>query len=166
MNNVVMGGRICTIPKIRVLQLGDKPVSVCTFTIAISDAKFETEITKDMYTEGSIDYVECISFDDAASKINQYFAKGFKIICSGKIKNHYFEDANCTKHFTQVLMVNHAEFGDTEAVFNKYSDKKKAPELSIVSDLKEIDLLFQKVCSHGYLCIDEDDYFKLAMNNI
>lgn len=166
MNNVVMGGRICTIPKIRVLQLGEMPVSVCTFTIAIINANFDGQIRNNIYTENSVDYVECITFNEAASKLNRYFGKGFKIMCTGKLKNHYFEDANCTKHFTQVLVVNHAEFGDTEAAFNKYSDKKKTPELSIVSDLKEIDMLFQKVCSHGYLCIDEDDYFKLAMNNI
>ena len=166
MNNVVMGGRICTIPKIRVLHLGGTSVSICTFTIAIADTKFDFQNMNDKYSESSVDYIECITFNDVASMVNQNFVKGSKIICSGKLKNHYFEDANCTKHFTQVFLVSCAEFGDTEAVFNKYSEKKKKAEMSIVSDLKEIDDLFKEVCSHGYLCVDEDDYFKLAMNNM
>lgn len=165
MNNVVISGRVCTIPKIRVLQLGTASVSICTFTIAVVDAKFNSQNENEAYTEESVDYFECITFNEAASMVNRNFVKGSKIICSGKLKNHYFEDANRTKHFTQVFVVNKVEFGDTEAVFKKYSDKKSA-ELSIVSDLMEIDILYKKVCSYGYLCIDEDDYYKIAMSNI
>lgn len=164
MNNVVMGGRVCTIPKIRVLQLGTTSVSICTFTIAVVDAKFSFQ-KENEYQGENVDYFECITFNEAASIVNRNFVKGSKIICSGKLKNHHFEDANQTKHFTQVFVVSNVEFGDTEAVFKKYSDKKSV-ELSIVSDLREIDILYKKVCDYGYLCIDEDDYYKIAMSNI
>lgn len=71
MNNVVMGGRVCTIPKIRVLQLETTSVSICTFTIAVVDAKFQPQNGNEEYSEDSVDYFECITFNEAASMINR-----------------------------------------------------------------------------------------------
>lgn len=70
---------------------------------------------------------------------------------------------NGTKHFTNVFLAEQVEFGDTTAAFEKGSGKKKSIELSVVSDLKMIFNTYKKVCENGFLCIDEEDYYKIAM---
>lgn len=166
MNNMILGGRVCSIPKIKVLQLEDQSISICTFTLAVVDGVFELNGNEGVYSDGKVDFFQCIAFGNSAQMINANFIKGSKIICKGKMKNHFFEDTNRTKHFTQALVVDQAEFGDTEAVFSKYSGRKKPMELSIVSDLKEICKLYESICSKGFLCIDEDEYYKIAISNI
>lgn len=37
MNSVVLSGRICTVPKIKLLQIEGKSVSMCVFTIAVAE---------------------------------------------------------------------------------------------------------------------------------
>ena len=102
MNSVVLSGRVCTIPKIKLLQVADKPVSMCVFTIAVADGVFAAD-NQALLDESNIDYFECVAFDEAAIMINANFVKGSKIICRGRMKNHVFDDVNGTKHFTNVL---------------------------------------------------------------
>lgn len=162
MNSVVLSGRVCTIPKIKLLQVADKPVSMCVFTIAVADGVFAAD-NQALLDESNIDYFECVAFDEAAIMINANFVKGSKIICRGRMKNHVFDDVNGTKHFTNVFLAEQVEFGDTTAAFEKGGGKKKSIELSVVSDLKMIFNTYKKVCENGFLCIDEEDYYKIAM---
>ena len=162
MNSVVLSGRVCTIPKIKLLQVADKPVSMCVFTIAVADGVFAAD-NQALLDESNIDYFECVSFGEAAIMINENFVKGSKIICRGRMKNHVFDDVNGTKHFTNVFLAEQAEFGDTNAAFEKGGGKKKSIELSVASDLKMIFDTYKKVCENGFLCIDEEDYYKIAM---
>ena len=130
MNSVVLSGRICTVPKIKLLQIEGKSVSMCVFTIAVAEM--------------------CCEFDNADPVKNRY---------------DYFECV-ATKHFTQVFIIEQAEYGDTETVFDKNNSKKKSLELVIAADMKEISELYCKVCENGFLCIDEEDYYRIAMSNI
>lgn len=164
MNSVILSGRICTIPKIKLLQIEGKSVSMCVFTIAVAEMRCEfdnTDSGKNRY-----DYFECVAFENAARLINSNFVKGSKIVCRGKMRNHIFADANQTKHFTQVFIIEQAEYGDTETVFDKNNSKKKSLELVIAADMKEISELYCKICENGFLCIDEEDYYRIAMSNI
>lgn len=165
MNKTILAGRICSIPKIRLLQLEGKTISVCNFTLGVADGVFDIPSDEDYYSQDNVDFFECVAFEGTAKMINENFIKGSKILCTGKMKNHFFSDANFTNHFTQVFVLESAEFGDTEAVFGKYSGDKKPSELSIVSDLNRVYSLFKTACNNGYLCIDEDDYYKIAMSN-
>lgn len=165
MNNVVFNGRLCTIPKIRIFQIDGNSVSMCVFTIAVADGIFDAKESEGIYSDGNVDFFECVAFNDAAQMINSNFVKGSKIICRGKLKNHYFEDTNRTRHFTQVFVAEQVEFGDTEAVFSKYAGKKKPMELSVLSDMREIHEVYKKICDRGFVCVDEDDYYRIAMAN-
>lgn len=40
MNSVIVSGRICTIPKIKLLQIEGKSVSMCVFTIAVAEMRY------------------------------------------------------------------------------------------------------------------------------
>lgn len=161
MNNLSVTGRVCNVPKIRILQIEDKTINICNFTIAVSDG-----ISEEGYQDKkNMDFFECICFNDAALAFNANFIKGSKISCTGKVKNHYFEDANRTKHFTQILVLSQIEFGDTLSVLSRGS-KRKAVDMSITSDYNNIKALYDLICDNGYLCIDEDDYYKIATDNV
>ena len=159
MNMTVLSGRVCTIPKKKLLQIEEQQVSICLFTVAFVDGVFATQDYK--MEETNIDYFECVAFGEAAIMINANFVKGSKIICKGRMKNHIFNDVNGTKHFTNVFVVEQAEFGDTDAAFEK--GRKKSIELSVVSDLQMLFNTYKKVCENGFLCIDEEEYYKIAM---
>ena len=162
MNSTILSGRVCTIPKIKLLQIEEKSVSMCIFTVAVTDGVYDTE-KQNLIEQQNIDYFECVAFNEAAKLINANFVKGSKIICRGKMKNHFFTDANQTKHFTHVFAIEQAEFGDTPSAFDKNGGKKKSIELSVAADLKVIFETYNKVCENGFLCIDEEDYYKIAM---
>lgn len=159
MNSTVLSGRVCTIPKIKLLQIEDQQVSMCLFSIAVVDGVFVPKDYK--MEENNIDFFECVAFGESAIMINASFVKGSKMVCKGRMKNHIFEDVNGTKHFTNVFMVEQAEFGDTDAAFEKGG--KKSIELSVVSDLQMLFNTYKKVCANGFLCIDEEEYYKIAM---
>lgn len=161
MNNLTLTGRVCNVPKIRVLNVGGKTINICNFTIAVADGL----APGDKYSQKNLDFFECVCFNESALALNANFIKGAKISCAGKLKNHFFEDANRTKHFTQVIVVLQVEYGDTASVFDKNVDGRKAVDMSIVNDFNEVMALYDLVCDHGYLVIDEDDYYKIAMDN-
>lgn len=161
MNNVTISGRICNVPKIRILKLHQSTVTICNFTVASMDG-----IADDGdHTLSNTDFFECICFNKEALMVNANFIKGSKISCAGKIKNFHFEDGNQTKHFTQILVLTQVEFGDSATAFDKNVDKKKSLDLSINSNLSEILELYDSVVDNGYLCIDEDEYYRIAMGN-
>lgn len=165
MNDTIMSGRVCTVPKLLILPLGEKSVCICKFVIAVCDGLSDYQSGRH-YEPGKVDFFECVAFDAAAQMVNDNFVKNSKIICRGKMKNHHFEDANKTKHFTNIFLVEYAEFGDTESVFEKNAGKKKALEMSVVADLNELNQIFDTVCEHGFLCIDETDYYNIAIMNM
>ncbi|MGO4970510.1 single-stranded DNA-binding protein [[Clostridium] aminophilum] len=159
MNSVTVSGRICCVPKIRLLQMGGKTVNVCNFTIASVDGMAEDELHNSQNT----DFFECICLNREAITINSKFMKGSKILAQGKLKNHFFEDGNKTKHFTNVLLLTHVEFGDTASACDR--DQNTSLDLSIESNVNDIKALYETVCDNGYLCVDEDEYYRIAMDN-
>lgn len=165
MNMTMVAGRLCTVPKIKLLQLNEKTIRVCKLAVAVINERFDLEDEAGL-TEENVDFFQCIAFGSAAKMISDNFAKGSKIILYGKMKNHRFKDANTAKHFTNVLLIEKAEFGDTKAAVCKFSGKKKYTDLSVMSDLKELYDLYDKVCMNGFLCIDEDDYYSIATSNM
>lgn len=165
MNISMLAGRLCTVPQLSLIPLEEKTVCACKFVIAVCDGIFDYEDeTQTQSMDEKVDFFQCVTFDNAASMINGNFMKGSKIICAGKFCNHKFEDVNGTKHFTNIFLVHQAEFGDTEAVIKKFTGKKKSSEMTIISDLRELETAYEKVCNEGFLCLDENDYYKIAMN--
>mgnify|MGYP000046136240 CR=1 FL=1 len=75
------------------------------------------------------------------------------------MKNHIFNDVNGTKHFTNVFVVEQAEFGDTDAAFEK--GRKKSIELSVVSDLQMLFNTYKKVCENGFYVLMKRSIIKL-----
>ena len=162
MNNFNCCGRIVSMPRSRLIPIDDMMVSVCTFTVAMYDGI--TDDTKE-YDDASIDYIECIAFSDVAKFICEHFFLGAKVLLSGKLKNYCFEDGNKTKHFTQVFLVNHTEYGDTLSAYKKFRGVDKAADASIEANIGNTLERFKEISKNGFLCIDEESYYRLALSS-
>lgn len=164
MNSIVFSGRICAVPKFCIINLGDEAVAVCKYVVGVCESglDYDVDIVKDIYSESKVDFFECLAVKKTAQMINDNFVKGSKILLRGRLKNYRFEDSNSTKHFTNIILTEQAEFGDTESAFNKIVRKNKSADLAIVSDLREVESIYERLCEDGLLCIDENDYYYLA----
>ncbi|MBE6035562.1 MAG: single-stranded DNA-binding protein [Clostridiales bacterium] len=167
MNKIIETGRMVSEPKFEYVQLGERSIFVSRFCIMVTnDIFFDTELPE----QDKQDYFECIAFDDAASRIVDCFPMGSKINIVGLLKNHLYEDSNRTKHFTNVIVVNEVEFGDTPSsqmrVIGKAGKKKIEPDMNIVVDMKDALEKFNWLCDNGFLAISEDDYLRIAMSTM
>ena len=162
MNYTMTSGRMCTVPVVSILPLKVKEkvvqIFVCKFVVAVPDG---ASTDKKKYN-----FFECIAFEQTAKKINSSFAKGAKVVLMSKLVNHVFKDGNNTPHFTNILLVEHAEFGDTESAINKMNLDVKLPDFAVFADLEQMEKAFNNVCEQGFLCIDENDYYNIASSNM
>lgn len=164
MNKIFETGRMISEPKLEYINLGEKNIFVSRFCIMVTNDVFSAE---DMPEKDRQDYFECIAFDDAAARIVDCFPRGAKINLVGLLKNHLYEDSNRTKHFTNVIVVSEVEFGDTPSSQMRVVGKKKArPDINIVVDLEDALSKYQELCDEGFLAINEDDYYNIAMSNM
>lgn len=158
MNVVILNGRLFTLPKISFLQITDsRSIMACKFVISVKEQKMQFGPVGEENTdvERNIDFFECIAFGEAASLLNRHFCKGEKVIIRGQVKNFTFHDANRTPHFTNIIVVEQVEHGDSGSI-----------DISIAADMKETDTIFKEICRAGFLCVDEDDYYKIATSGI
>lgn len=165
MNKVIECGRMIADPEITFVPIGNQTIFVSRFCIMVKEDSFSCD---DQPEEELTDYFECIAFDDAAKKIVDCFPRGAKIILSGILKNHLFEDSNGTKHYTNIIVISDAEFGDTPSARMRVVGGKKAndPDKNICVDLRKAEEKFRILCDNGFLAIKEDDYFDIAIRNM
>ncbi len=165
MNKVFVSGRMISEPKMEFISLGSRSMFVSRFCIMVPNDTFSA---KDLPENERQDYFECIAFDDAATKIVDCFPRGSKLNLVGTLKNHLYEDANRTKHFTNVIVVNEVEFGDTMSSQMKVVGKRRKiqPDINIVVDLEDAMKKYDWLCDNGFLAINEDDYYNIAMSNM
>lgn len=160
MNYGVFTGNLCTVPSVSFIPIKEKEqIYICKFIICTS------EFVND---KKQFDFFECVSFEDTARTVCNGFSKGAKINVFGKIKNFTFKDVNHTAHFTNIVLAEHIEFGDSS--LPAVSEASKQPQgvikFPVIAELGEMDRLYEEVCRQGFLCIDEKDYCYIALNNM
>ena len=148
---MTVGGVVCNNPIISLVYCGSQTVRVCKFVVGMEKS----------IGSGS-DCLQCVAFDDMADKVKSNYVRGAKIILSGQIKNHIYSDGNGTKHFTNVLLVESAEFGDSASAMLRFKNKKNIREIKCFANMVEALDTYDKLCAEGYLVIDEDLYYNLA----
>lgn len=152
MNYGMFTGVLCTIPSVAIIPIGERDeIFICKFVICTSE-----------YFEGKshCDFFECVAFEDTAKAVHDGFHKGARINVFGKVKNFIFKDVNNTPHFTNIVLAEHVELGDD------ISELPETGNVSVIAELKEMDRLYKEVCDNGFLCIDENDYYYIALNNM
>lgn len=158
MNFSVVSGRICSMPKSTVIMIDGCQCFVCKVSVAIENGDYNNG----KMVNKSLDFIETIAFDLPAQHISKHFSIGSKIMLSGILKNYMFTDGNGTAHYTDILVVNSAEFGDTESALANVLTKKSNADVTIRADMKHMEDMFAKACKEGFFCIEEDDYYRIA----
>jgi single-stranded DNA-binding protein len=161
MNCFFVSGRVVTEPTSAFIKNDIFIVKFCISCVAdymqMKDQTFE---------EPNYNFFQCVAFGDVAKQIVEYFEKGTKVSVQAVVENFLFKDSNGTPHFTNVLLVNQIEYNDNVAESFKLAPRKKNMDKVMVSELARIDELFKEVCEKGFLCINESDYYNLAISNM
>jgi len=164
MNLQILNGRLCTEPKMSIFQLWEQDIVICRFVIGITPGTYEQDAKDNISNQ--FDYFQCITFGASARRIKNEFFKGCKVVVVGKAKNYQFEDVNKTAHFTNIVLVDQIECGDTISAINPTTGRKSFADMLTISNFKEMERDFQIMCDKGFLCVDEDDYYKIATMNM
>lgn len=160
MNYGIFTGNLCTVPSVSIIPIREKEqIFICKFIICTS------EIIGD---KKQCDFFECVAFENTAKAVFDGFCKGAKINIFGKVKNFTFKDINNTAHFTNIVLAEHIEFGDSRQLATSETAKNQQGVINfpVIADLEEMDRLYEAVCEKGFLCIEENDYYYIALNNM
>lgn len=163
MNVVMLCGRICSIPKCSIISIDGKQTFVCKVTVGIETGEYSLE---GKMVDKTYDFFETITFGNPAEYVSKHFSKGSKIVLFGELKNFKYIDGNGTAHFTTIILANSIEFGDTESAISNILTKKSNVDVTIRTDIKFMEEMFDAACEQGYLCIEENDYYKIATGNM
>lgn len=145
MNMIKLKGMILDHIKVSIVKLEGTEVLVGKFVIGYRDEK-----------TNSVECFECIAFDDVARDVRNSFKIKSKITVEGILKNFKFEDANYTRHYTNVICVSSVAKDISDITETELNDAEV--DMSVLLHYKEL-------CENGYLCINEDDYYDIVTSN-
>lgn len=97
-NTVVLMGRLVAAPELRQTTNG---TSVTAFTLAV-DRKFSKDKT--------VDWIDCVAWQNTAEFICKYFGKGSMIALTGSIQTRTYEDKNGNKRKAVEVVADGASF--------------------------------------------------------
>ena len=110
MNKVELIGRLTKEPEIK---LTANQTQFCNFTIAV-DRRF-----KDANGQRQADFINCVAWKQTAVFIQKYFHKGNRIGLVGSIQTRSFDDQNGQKRFVTEVIVDEAEFVESQQASNE-----------------------------------------------
>lgn len=90
------------------IKLTANQTQYCQFTVAV-DRRF-----KDANGQRQADFINCIAWKQTAAFIQKYFKKGSRIGLVGSIQTRSYEDQNGQKHFITEVVVDEAEFVESQ----------------------------------------------------
>lgn len=106
MNKCELVGRLTKDPE---LKLTSNQTAYCNFTIAV-DRRF-----KDSNGQRQTDFINCVAWKQTATFVQKYFHKGNRIGIVGSIQTRQYEDKEGAKHFVTEVIVDEAEFVESQA---------------------------------------------------
>ena len=95
MNKVILMGRLCSTPEVRVSQSG---TSIAYYRLAV-DRRYKKE------GEQAADFIKCIAFGKTAEFVEKFLDKGEKIAVIGRIQTGKHIDKEGTTHYTTDVLV-------------------------------------------------------------
>lgn len=101
MNNVVLAGRLCGDPELKMTQTGTE---FATFTLAC-DRRF-----KDASGQKQTDFIYCKAWSKTAVFVSTYFHKGDGLVLNGRIETRRYEDKNGDTRTAVEVVADNVEF--------------------------------------------------------
>ena len=118
MNKCELVGRLTKDPEVK---LTSNQTQYCNFTVAV-DRRF-----KDANGQRQADFINCVAWKQTAVFIQKYFKKGSRIGLAGSIQTRSYEDQNGQKHFITEVLVEEAEFVESNASAETQPAPSSAP---------------------------------------
>ena len=144
MNRVLLSGRITKDIQLRAEQKRGKPFT--RFTVAVN---------REMQSENSVDYIDCVAFGKVAQMLKKHARKGTRIILEGRWRCGKYTNLAGITVWSNVVWVNFVEIvdwqydPDTDRLPPEFSRKKpldKYPELDMDNfDEDEIESVMHEV---------------------
>ena len=100
-NNVVLMGRLTSVPELKTTQSG---ISTVRFSIAV-----ERRYNK-QGEERQTDFIDCVAWRQTAEFVSKYFNKGSMIAVEGSIQTRNYEDKNGNKRKAVEVQVDNVSF--------------------------------------------------------
>lgn len=127
LNKTILGGRLTATPELKQTPNG---TSVCSFSLAISRSKEET------------DFIDCVAWKHTAEFIAKYFKRGSSLLIEGSLRKRAWTDKNGEKRYTTEVIVDKGYFVDSKNEAEQPSDAyvpdayttPNAPQFEEVSD--------------------------------
>lgn len=118
MNKVELIGRLTKDPELKTTV---NQVQYCNFTLAV-DRRF-----KDSNGQRPADFINCTAWRQAAVFITKYFKKGNRLGVVGSIQTRSYEDQNGVKQFVTEVVIDEAEFVESQSATLQESAPAPAP---------------------------------------
>lgn len=124
LNKTILGGRLTATPELKQTTNG---TSVCSFSLAISRSKEET------------DFIDCVAWKQTAEFIAKYFKKGSSLLIEGSLRKRAWTDKNGEKRYATEVIVDKGYFVDSKNESEQPSeayvpDAYTTPQFEEVSD--------------------------------
>ena len=136
LNCVTLMGRLTADPEVRTTTTGK---SVCTFSIAV-DRSFARA-----GEQRQTDFINIVAWENTATFISRYFAKGSMIAIQGSIQTRSYEDKNGNKRTAFEVIAREVSFCGSKSETGSVAPVAAAPaqtpayQTAVPSDFEEID---------------------------
>lgn len=165
MNCFFVTGMIITEPSSTFLRTkSSEELFMVKFCLSVANQYLNLEKKDD--SAPKYNFFQCVAFGDVGKKIVECYVKGIRVSLQALIHNFLFKDSNGTPHFTDVLLVNQIECVDDSNAIFKIASKRKSINKVLVDEISSIEKEFEEVCELGFLCINENDYYNIAISNM
>lgn len=124
LNKTILGGRLTATPELKQTPSG---TSVCSFSLAISRSKEET------------DFIDCVAWKQTAEFIAKYFKKGSSLLIEGSLRKRTWTDNNGTKRYATEVIVDKGYFVDSKSEAEQPSEAY-VPEAYTTPQFEEVDV--------------------------
>ena len=106
MNKIILMGRLVRDPEIR-WSNGENSVAIARYTLAV-DRRFARD------NEQSADFINCVAFGKAAEFAEKYFAKGTKLVVTGRIQTGSYTNKDGVRVYTTDVVIEEQEFAESK----------------------------------------------------
>lgn len=106
MNKVILMGRLTRNPESRYTNSAE-PMCITRYTLAVDRRTLKEG-------QQSADFISCVAFGRAGEFAEKYFAKGTKIIVSGRIQTGSYTNRDGQKVYTTGVVIEEQEFAESK----------------------------------------------------
>lgn len=121
MNKVILMGRLTRDVESRYTQ-GENPMCIARYTLAV-DRRYKRQ-----GEEQTADFINCVAFGKAGEFAEKYFAKGIKIVVSGRIQTGSYTNREGQKVYTTDVVVEEQEFAESKKANDEARQQERKPE--------------------------------------